>query len=103
MTEVRKSGYFGIIMDETSDISRTEEVSLCLRYVNNGETKETLVGFFATASTEGEVLYELAKTAINKLDLRLGGGEGRARASAEDSGSPGRFIKGSRSQDLQRK
>ncbi|PFX33086.1 hypothetical protein AWC38_SpisGene2011 [Stylophora pistillata] len=29
-TEVRKSGYFGIIMDETSDISRTEEVSLCL-------------------------------------------------------------------------
>ena len=39
-TEVRKSGYFGIIMDETSDISRTEEVSLCLRYVINGETKE---------------------------------------------------------------
>ena len=27
-TEVRKSGYFGIIMDETSDICRTEEVSL---------------------------------------------------------------------------
>ena len=58
-TEVRKSGYFGIIMDETSDISRTEEVSLCLRYVINGET------------TEGEILYELAKTAINKMDLRL--------------------------------
>ena len=70
-TEVRKSGYFGIIMDETSDISRTEEVSLCLRYVINGETKENFVGFFATASTEGEVPYELAKTAINKLDLRL--------------------------------
>ncbi|XP_068703957.1 zinc finger MYM-type protein 1-like [Montipora foliosa] len=70
-TVVRKSGYFAIIMDETSDISRTEEVSLCLRYVINGETKETFVGFFATASTEGEVLYELAKTAINKLDLRL--------------------------------
>ena len=58
-------------MDETSDISRTEEVSLCLRCIINGETKETFVGFFATASTEGEVLYELAKTAINKLDLRL--------------------------------
>ena len=53
-TEVRKSGYFGIIMDETSDISRTEEVSLCLRYVINGETKENFVGFFATASTEGK-------------------------------------------------
>ncbi|XP_068671129.1 zinc finger MYM-type protein 1-like [Montipora foliosa] len=68
---IQKSGYFGMIMDETSDISRTKEVSLCLRYVINGETKETFVGFFATASTEGEVLYELAKTAINKLDLWL--------------------------------
>ena len=48
-------------MDETSDTSITEEVSFCLRYVFNGETKETFVGFFATASTEGEVLYELAK------------------------------------------
>ena len=70
-TEVRKSDYFGVIMDETSDICRTEEVSLCLRYVINGETKENFVGFFATASTKGEVMYELAKTAINKLDLRL--------------------------------
>lgn len=26
--------------------------------------------------------------------LSLGGGEGRARASAEDNGSPGHFIKG---------
>ena len=58
-------------MDETSNISRTEEVSLCLRYAINGETKENFVGFFVTASTEGEFLYELAKTAINKLDLRL--------------------------------
>ena len=57
--------------DETSYISRTEEVSLCLRCIINGETKETFVGFFATASMEGEVLYELAKTTINKLDLRL--------------------------------
>ena len=64
-------GYFGIIMDETSDISRTEEVSSCLRYVISGETKENSVGFFATASTEREVLYELAKTAINNLDSRL--------------------------------
>ena len=44
---------------------------MCLRYVINGESKETFVGFVATASTEGEVLYEPAKTAVNKLDLRL--------------------------------
>ena len=29
--EVRRSGFFGIIVDETSDISKTEQVSMCLR------------------------------------------------------------------------
>ena len=69
--EVSSSEYYGIIVDETSDISRVEQVSLCLRYVFNGETKETFAGFYPTASTEGEVLYELVKTAIGKLELSL--------------------------------
>ena len=33
--------------------------------------KRNFVGFFPTASTEGGVLYKLAKIAINRLDLRL--------------------------------
>ena len=36
--EIRSSGYYGIIVDETSDISRTEQVSLFFRYIYNGET-----------------------------------------------------------------
>ena len=69
--EARSSDYFGIFVDETADISRTEQVSLFLRYIFNGETKETFTGFYSTKSTEGEVLYELVKTAISKLELRL--------------------------------
>ena len=69
--EARSSDYFGIVVDETADISRTEQVSLFLRYIFNGETKETFTGFYSTKSTEGEVLYELVKTAISKLELRL--------------------------------
>ena len=48
-------------MDETSDISRTEQVSLCLSYV--------VVGFFKVKSTEGHVLYDLLKDVITKLDI----------------------------------
>ena len=33
LDDVRASGVFAVIMDETSDISRTEQVSLCLSYV----------------------------------------------------------------------
>ena len=36
-------------------------INVSLRYVLAGETKETFIGFFPTASTEGEVLYELVK------------------------------------------
>ena len=42
-----------------------------LRYVLAGETKETFIGFFPTASTEGEVLYKLVKKVIGELGLKL--------------------------------
>ena len=70
-SDARSSGQYSIIVNETSDISRTEQVSLCLGYIFKGETRETFVGFFTTASTEGEVLYELVKTSVTKLDLQL--------------------------------
>ena len=69
--EARSSDYFGLVVDETADISRTEQISLFLRYIFNGESKETFTGFYSTKSTEGDVLHELVKTAISKLELRL--------------------------------
>ena len=36
---------YSIIMDETSDISKTEQVSLCLSFVHEGVKKEVFVGF----------------------------------------------------------
>ena len=34
--KIRLGQYFWVIMDETSDISKTEQASVCLRYVFNG-------------------------------------------------------------------
>ena len=69
--DVRTSGWYGIILDETSDISRTKQVSLCLSFALNGTKKEAFIGFYSTKSTEGEVLYELVKSAITELNLDL--------------------------------
>ena len=69
--DVQESEMFAIILDETSDISRIEQVSLCLSYVADGIKKETFVGFYETKSTEGEVLYELVKKAACDLNLDL--------------------------------
>ena len=68
---VQESKHSSIIVDETSDISRTEQVAVCVRYVVEGDTKESFVGFYSTPSTEGETLYELIKDVFRKLGLSL--------------------------------
>ena len=57
---------YEVILDETSDFSRTEQVSLCLSALN-GTKKEAFIGFFSMKSTEGE----LVKSAITELNLDL--------------------------------
>ena len=69
--DVRASGWYGIILDETADISRTEQVSLCLIFALNGTKKEAFIDFCSTKLTEGEVLYELVKSAITELNLNF--------------------------------
>ena len=59
LTNVRASEEFGLIMDETSDISRAEQVSICLSYLLGDERKETFIGFYKTKSTTGEALHDL--------------------------------------------
>ena len=69
--DVNESVYFSIIVDETADISRTEEVSICLRYLKDWDIKETFIGFFPTETTEGKVLCELVKKSLINLNINL--------------------------------
>ena len=71
ISDVRTSEYFGIIMDETSDVSKKEQVAICMSYVIDGIMKEAFVGFFDTKSTDGETLYELVKKVMKDLELDL--------------------------------
>jgi lipoprotein NlpI len=57
VADVKESEKFAIILDETSDISRTEQVALCLTYISKGTKKEAFIGFYETESLEGEALY----------------------------------------------
>ena len=68
---VQESKHSSIVVDETSDICRTEQVAVCLRYVFEGDTGESFVGFYSTPSTEGETLFELVKDVFRKLGLSL--------------------------------
>ena len=62
---------FGVIADETTDISNKEQFSICLRYVLHGEVFESFVGFCETSSTTGDVLYQLLKSKLLELGLDI--------------------------------
>ena len=50
----------GVISDETSDISRNEQISLVISYIDsNGQKKESFAGFIKTDQTDGETLFNL--------------------------------------------
>ena len=60
LNEIRQSKYFSIIVDGTTDISRKEQVSFCVRFCNEKlEIKEKFLGFYETEKTSGESLLEL--------------------------------------------
>ena len=62
----------GIISDETSDISRHEQISLVISYINaNGEKRESFLGFIKTDKCDGETLFRLITEEIKRLGLSL--------------------------------
>ena len=63
---------FSLMIDETSDITKTEQVSICIRFVNDDDNiQETFLGFYDTASTSAEALFELAIKVLADLGLDI--------------------------------
>ena len=70
--EVASAGAFAIIVDETTDITRREQKSICLRFVTEKFTvKEVFVGLYETDLTTGERLASLILDALQRLELPI--------------------------------
>ena len=69
--EILNEGYYySVIVDETRDISNTEQFSLSLSFVGqDGIKKEAFVMFIDVNQTTGEYLFEKLLSAITKLQL----------------------------------
>ena len=64
--------YIGIISDETSDISRNEQISLVLSYIDSeGRKRESFLGFIETGQTDGETLFNLICNKLSELGVNL--------------------------------
>jgi len=45
---------FSLTVDETTDVSNDEQLSICFRYVMQGEVQVSFIGFYKPKSTEGK-------------------------------------------------
>ena len=65
-------GLFAVMVDDTTDISNVEQMSLCLRYVKDDLTvSEIFLGFIETPSTTEENMYKQLRDSLNALGLSL--------------------------------
>lgn len=82
--EVKKAGVFAIIGDETMDVSRLEQMSVCVRYVTNDFViNERFLGFWSTPTTDGATLFALLTDTLLSLGLSLN----QVRAQCYDGAS----------------
>jgi hypothetical protein len=60
------------MIDETSDISRHEQVSLVIRYTDDQfNVYERFIGFERASDTSGEGLFDLLMSWLKELDLDI--------------------------------
>lgn len=90
--DVQGSNYFSILLDETADILRTEQVSIYLRVVSAELiASEYFLGFYSTTDTKAETLFDIVKDVLVRFNLpqsKLRGHcyDGAANASGKISG-----------------
>ena len=69
--EVKEAGYFTIITDETKDISKCEQLSICLRYVYEGVIHERFFGFVHAEELNASALAEYILKVLSELHLSI--------------------------------
>lgn len=72
LNKIKKAKFFAIIIDETSDISRSEQVSFSIRIVDDDLiVEEIFMGFFETNSMTAETLFQIVNDVLARYDLDI--------------------------------
>ena len=61
---------FSLIVDETTDVSNDEQLSICFRYAMQ-EVQESFIGFYNPKNTEGKTLFIFIKSILQDLGLSI--------------------------------
>ncbi|XP_008179014.1 52 kDa repressor of the inhibitor of the protein kinase-like [Acyrthosiphon pisum] len=91
---IKKCKFFSILVDETTDISTIEQMTVCIRYVDTScwIIREDFVGFVEMNSTTGlalknSILDKLKDIGLSINNLRGQGYDGGANMSGKNNGA----------------
>jgi hypothetical protein len=71
LNSIKTSGMYAIIVDEARDASRTEQMSICIRYVEECFVKERFLGFVHVTDLTAKGLAEVIVRTLNECGLIL--------------------------------
>lgn len=67
---IKELFYFSVMLDETADISTKEQISICIRNVEeNFSINEVFLGFYVTDSTKSDALFNCLMDVLRRFDL----------------------------------
>jgi len=98
INQIKSAKYFSIIIDETTDNTCTEQVSICFRIVDdNFNISELFLGFFDTEYTNSIALFTLITNVLTKFGLAISDCRGQcydgaANVSGHISGLQKRIV-----------
>ena len=71
-SDIQPARWYSLIVDETTDISVKEQISLCLRYVTaDFDIHEDFVGFYETEYTDSARIVQVIEDVLLRLSLQL--------------------------------
>ena len=72
VSEAREHYFYGLTADGTTDVSTSEQFSLCLQYVDSKlEAVNVFLGFYSAPDSTGETLFSCIKDVFVRLNLPL--------------------------------
>ncbi len=88
---VKEAKIFSILLDETTDVSHSQQVSFVVRFVHDMQIKERFIQVCQVKSTTGQDLEEvvmalLSENGLNAENIRGQGYDGAANMSASYKG-----------------
>lgn len=71
VSKINKAEAFVVLADETTDISTTEQVSICVRYISDNNIQEDFLQFVPAKSLTGESLSDLILNSLESFGIDL--------------------------------